>query len=62
MSIMITGVSVAQSAPVGTVVGYLHCYNSGLTVPCNFVAKQRGHGTFTAGVDQAGVMRIWRIE
>jgi hypothetical protein len=42
MSIMITGVSVAQSAPVGTVVGYLR--------------------TFTAGVDQAGVMRIWRIE
>jgi len=60
MSIMITGVSVAQSAPVGTVVGYLHCYNSGLTA-CRS-AKQRGHGTFTAGVDQAGVMRIWRIE
>ena len=25
-------------------------------------AKQRGHGTFTAGLDKAGIMRIWRIE
>ena len=33
MSIMLTGVSVAQTAAVGTVVGYLHCYDSGLTVP-----------------------------
>ena len=37
MAIMLTGVSVPQSAPKGTLVGVLHWYGSGAPVASNFV-------------------------
>jgi hypothetical protein len=45
--LMITGASVPQSAPLGTVVGMLHCYTSGTTVPCIFRVDNSAHGEFT---------------
>jgi hypothetical protein len=45
--LMITGASVPQSAPLGTVVGMLHCYTSGATVPCIFAVGNSAHGEFT---------------
>ena len=37
MSLIITGITVPQTAPAGTLVGYLHVYNSGVTVPSSTV-------------------------
>jgi hypothetical protein len=41
MSLMITGITVRQTAPAGTLVGYLHAYNSGVTVPSSFILRLR---------------------
>jgi hypothetical protein len=47
MAVMITGCSVAQDAPIGTVVGFLHCYASGATLPSIFMLGASSHGIFT---------------
>ena len=51
---MLTGVSVAQTAAVGTVVGYLHCYDSGLTVPSAFQLTVRATGLFAIETTASG--------
>src|SRR5262245_26450847 len=54
MTIMITGLSVAQDVPIGTVVGYLHCCNSGLTIPSNFVLGDAATGLFAIQTTPSG--------
>src|SRR5215813_5772907 len=54
MSVMITGVSVPQSAATGNVVGYLHCYNSGFTVPSNFAVTGPASGVFRIATTPSG--------
>ena len=41
MSPMITGITLLRTATAGTLVGYLHTYNSGVTVPSSFILRLR---------------------
>jgi hypothetical protein len=46
MTIMITGITVPQTAPAGTLVGYLHAYNSGVTLASSFHLGRAANGLF----------------
>ena len=54
MTINCTGLSVAQDAPIGSVIGYLHRYNSGLTVPSNFILGAAATGLFAIHTTASG--------
>ena len=51
MSLMITGITEPQTAPAGTLVGYLHAYK-GVTVPSSLVLGRAADGLFAIDGNQ----------
>jgi hypothetical protein len=56
MAIMITNLQVAQGTPIGTLIGTLHVYNSGVTVPSSFMLTSAADGLFALNSAGTGLV------
>jgi len=60
MTITITNLTVAQSAPAGTVVGVLTARDGNNIIPCNFILSKKSSGYFT--VSSNNLVTLWNGE
>jgi hypothetical protein len=57
MTIMISNLTVAPSAPTGTIVGVLTATDAGSVIPCDFILSKKSSGYFA--VSSNNLITVW---